>query len=214
MRLAPLFLIAAAFSMMFVSPLAAQSLDQFGQAVDPALATKVDQARQMRLPGSKSPDAARDSARKSAVILQDIVKKRPDYYRAWFNLGLALNQTGDYAGAKAAFEQAIALRTKLSIKDISLLNSAGWAAMQNGDYASAETWLLIALKDIDQGSASTKGSIYYNLGQLHFFTQRFDQARAYLKIARDQFGSQQAVETLRLIEQTKSLVKNAQSLKR
>lgn len=210
----PLLLIAILFSILAAAPASAQSVDQFGQSVDPALASKVDQARQLRLPGTKSSNAARESAKKSAVMLQDIVQKKPDYYRAWFNLGLALNQAGDYTGAKTAFEKAIALRAKLSIKDITLLNSAGWAAMQSGDYVSAEMWLRMAVADISQGTDSTKGSVYYNIGQLYFFTQRFDQARAFLKIARDQYGSKQAVETLRLIEQTKSFVKNAQSFKK
>jgi tetratricopeptide (TPR) repeat protein len=206
--------IVAAIMIFAISPASAQSRDAFGQAFDPALTTKVDQARELRLPGKKSSGAARENAKKSAALLQEIVKKQPDYYRAWFNLGLALNQAGDYPGAKAAFEKAIELRTKLSIKDISLLNSAGWAAMQNGDYGSAEIWLRMALADIGQGSSSTKSSVYYNLGQLYFFTQRFDQARAFLKIARDQFGSQQAAETLKLIEETKTFVKNAQSLQK
>lgn len=214
MRCASFFSVAIFFSIVSAAPAMAQSVDQFGQSVDPALVSKVDQARQLRLPGTKSSNAARETAKKSAVMLQDIVQKKPDYYRAWFNLGLALNQAGDYSGAKAAFEKAIDLRSKLSIKDITLLNSAGWAAMQNGDYLSAEKWLRMAVDDIDQGSQSTKGSVYYNLGQLYFFTQRFDQARAFLKIARDQYGSKPAVETLRLIEQTKSFVKNAQSFKK
>lgn len=214
MRLVRYLLITAVILTTAPSTTLAQSQDAFGQAFDPALASKVELARKLRLPGGKSSTSAKESAKKSVAILEEVVRKQPTYYRAWFNLGLALNQAGDYPGAKAAFEKAVDLRVKLSIKDISLLNSAGWAAMQNGDYASAEKWLRMALGDIGQGSASTKGSVYYNLGQLYFFTQRFDQARAHLKIARDQFGSKQAAETLKLIEETKTFVKNAQSLKR
>jgi Tfp pilus assembly protein PilF len=192
----------------------AQQRDQFGQAVLPAQDQAIDRAKQLRLPYGKVRERARNDARQSISILEPIIKSNPEHYRALFNLALAQHEAGDYPTAKQTFDQAIAVRQKLSIPDISLLNSAGWVSMENGDYAAAEDRLLMALKDIENGSPQTQASVYNNLGQLYFYTQRFDEAEKYLTIARDKFASKAAGETLLQIRKTNQLFQIQQQLKK
>ncbi len=183
----------------------AQSLDPFGQLIDPATNAAVDKAKTLRLPYGKTPDAAKRDAQKAVAMLEPIIAAKPDYYRALFNLGLAYDEAGNYAKANAAFERAFAVRDKLKIQDISLLNSAGWVSMKNGDYATAEKRLQSALANITQGTPPTQASLYNNLGQLYYDTQRFDEAGKYLTIAKDRFNSKAAAETLDLIAKTNAL---------
>jgi tetratricopeptide (TPR) repeat protein len=189
----------------------AQTADTFGQVVDPVANAEVDRARKLRMPFGKSPDGARKDAKRAVDILQAVVAKRPDYYRALFNLGLAWHEAGNYEKSSEAFEKAIKIRLDRKIKDISMLNSAGWVSLQNSDYDTAIARLEMALKDIKQGTAATQTSVYYNLGQVYFLTQRFSEAEKYLNVAKNQYGSAQAAETLRLISKTKTLIKARRS---
>lgn len=200
-------LLAAALFTGHVPSANAQTSDAFGQVVDPVASAEVDRAKKLRLPFGKSPDAARKDAKRAVDILQAVVAKRPDYYRAQFNLGLAWHEAGDYAKSSMAFEKAMKIRLDRKIVDISMLNSAGWVSLQNGDYATAISRLELALKDITQGTRSTQSSVYYNLGQVYFLTQRFSEAEKYLLTAKNQYGSAQAAETLKLIAKTKSGIK-------
>lgn len=192
----------------------AQQRDQFGQAILPEQDQMIDKAKSLRLPFGKMRDKAREDAREAISILEPIVQSNPDQYRALFNLALAQHEAGDYAKANATFDQAIAVRQKQSIPDISLLNSAGWVSMENGDYATAEKRLLLALNEIGNGSPQTQASIYNNLGQLYFYTQRFDEAEKYLTIARDKYGSKAASATLLQIGKTNQLFQIQQRLKK
>ncbi|MGB8819463.1 MAG: tetratricopeptide repeat protein [Rhizobiaceae bacterium] len=206
-------MLAAILAIGHIPPARAQTADSFGQIVDPVASAEVDRAKQLRLPFGKSPDGARKDALRAVGILEAVVAKRPDYYRALFNLGLAWHEAGNYPKSSEAFEKAMKIRLERSIKDISMLNSAGWVSLQNGDYATAITRLQMALKDINQGARFTQSSVYYNLGQVYFLTQRFDEASKYLTIAKDKYGSKQAAETLSLISKTNKLFNLKQSLR-
>ena len=205
-------LVSLLLSSLAAAPARAQSADAFGQMVAPDINIAVDQAKQQRLPYDKTPDQAKRDAAAAVRALEAIVAAKPDYYRGLFNLGLAYDQAGDYAKANETFDKAIALRGSLAIKDISLLNSAGWVSMQNGDYANAEKRLLLALENIAQGERFTQAAIYNNLGQLYFFTQRFDEAGKFLTIAKDQYGSKSAANTLALIAKTNEIIETKQML--
>ena len=200
-------ILAAALLGSHIQPAIAQTADDFGQVVDPVASAEVDRAKKLRMPFGKSPDGARRDAKRAVDILQAVVAKRPDYYRAQFNLGLAWHEAGDYAKSTQAFEKAMKIRLDRKIEDISLLNSAGWASLQNGDYATAIVRLKMALEDIEQGTKATQSSVYYNLGQVYFLTQRFTDAEQYLTKAKNEYGSAQAAETLKLIAKTKSGIK-------
>mgnify|MGYP006366729699 FL=1 len=200
-------ILAAALLGSHIQPAIAQTADDFGQVVDPVASAEVDRAKKLRMPFGKSPDGARRDAKRAVDILQAVVAKRPDYYRAQFNLGLAWHEAGDYAKSTQAFEKAMKIRLDRKIEDISLLNSAGWVSLQNGDYATAIVRLKMALEDIEQGTKATQSSVYYNLGQVYFLTQRFTDAEQYLTKAKNEYGSAQAAETLKLIAKTKSGIK-------
>jgi Tfp pilus assembly protein PilF len=214
MRASPrmLFLAAALVTAAVNGAPAQQNPDQFGQTITPDINAAVDQAKTLRLPYDKTPEKAKSDAAFAVKTLEAIVAAKPDYYRGLFNLGLAYDQAGEVAKANETFEKAIELRQKLAIKDISLLNSAGWVSLQNGDYASAEKRLLLALENIDQGAPFTQSAVYNNLGQLYFFTQRFDEAKKYLTIAKDKYASKSAAETLDLIDKTNALIQSQQKL--
>ena len=189
-------------------PAKAQVKDQFGQSITSDISSKVDKAKTLRLPYNKTPELAIQDARAAVAILENVLKLQPSYYRAMFNLGLAYDQAGEFSKANRIFEEAIKLRAKLGIKDITLLNSAAWVCMQNGDYDAAEKRLLMALKDIDQGEKYTQSAIYNNLGLLFFYTQRFDEAEIYLNVAAEKYDSKIAANTLQLISKTNEILKN------
>lgn len=207
---------ACGFALAFVlvsQPVLAQQRDQFGQSIVPEQDQLINKAKTLRLPYGKMRDKAREDALQAISILEPIVQANPDQYRALFNLALAHHEAGDYAAANATFEKAIAVKQKQSIPDISLLNSAGWVSMENGDYATAEKRLLMALGEIGNGNPQTQQSVYNNLGQLYFYTQRFDEAEKYLTIAQDKYGSKAATATLSQIRKTNQLFQIQQKLK-
>jgi Tfp pilus assembly protein PilF len=207
-------LVIALASLTVSLPAVAQQRDQFGQAILPEEDRLIDRAKTLRLPYGKLPDKAREDARQSITILEPIISSNPEHYRALFNLALAQHEAGNYAQANQTFEQAIAVRQKQSIPDISLLNSAGWVSMENGDYTTAEKRLLMALREIGNGSPQTQASVYNNLGQLYFYTQRFDEAEKYLTIARDKYGSKSAAATIIQIKKTNQLFQIQQQMKK
>ena len=194
------------------SPAFGQAADPFGQRIAPDVNAVVDKAKTLRLPYDKPPEQVKLDAAAAAKLLEPVVAANPDYYRALFNLGLAQDQAGDYAKANESFEKALAVREKLGIRDISLLNSAGWVSLQNGDYATAEKRLLFALENIDQGEPFTRAAIYNNLGQLYFLTQRFAESKKYLTIAKEKYASKSAADTLDLIAKTNEILQNQQQL--
>lgn len=175
--------------------------DKYGQTVPTQLQEQVERARSMRLPNS-----GRYDAKESVTLLQDALQKKPDYYRALYNLALAQAEANDYDKAKVTFEKAFEVAAKQNIRDGSIYNSAGWVAMRFGDYAAAEELLKKALELKDENQEGTNRAIYNNLGLVYFYTQRFDDARQYLKVAASEYGSASASDTLKLIEETERAV--------
>lgn len=202
-------LIVAAFALALTAgPAAAQETapDKFGQSVSEPVKAAVLSARRLRHPGGKEADQAKDDAARAADALERVVGDHPDYFRAWFNLALARNEAGDYAGAKQAFEAAATLRDRLSIPDVTLFNSAGWAALNNGDYVAAERWLVRALADEDQASQRTRAAIHYNLAKTYFYTNRRMQARHHAELSSRIIDNREAQLLLRLIAESASIL--------
>jgi tetratricopeptide (TPR) repeat protein len=190
----------------------AAAQDPFGQTVEPAVEEIVVTNRGLRLPYGKTADKAVADARAAATALHQVVGTHPRYFRAWFNLALAQAEAGDYAAARKSFDEAIKIRDEEKIPDITVLNSAGWVSLNNGDYGKAEQYLLRALKEIDKGTQFTNAAVHNNLGQLYFFTQRLDEAEKFLKIAKD-LGTGSATRTLDIIAATRAIVKNTEQMK-
>lgn len=185
----------AALVLCLVPSAAAQEVvDQFGQTVPAELAAKVDEARELRLPYNTETYDAETSAR----LLEEVVDEKADYYRAWFNLGLALGQLDRYDEANAAFDQAIAIMDSEGIEDISIFNSAGWVNLNAGRFDRAEALLRRGLEMEELGSEATVRAMYNNLGLLYFYTQRFTEAEEALSIA-EEMGSTSATDTLEVI---------------
>ena len=181
---------------------AAGAQDKFGQTYPKAVEDKVLEARQKRLPYNKEiydPKA-------SVQLLEETVRQNPDYYRAQFNLGLAYHELGNYEKSTRAFNAALKIRKEKNITDATLLNTAGWVSLKNGDFKRAERLLKQAETETRGTKTYTEGAVQGNLGELYFLTQRFDDAQRHLKIARDQFGSKDAEYYLQLLAKTQRLL--------
>ncbi|WP_136658950.1 tetratricopeptide repeat protein [Nitratireductor sp. XY-223] len=185
---------------------AAAAADKFGQNVPAHLEKKVLQARLMRLPYQKD----RYDPKKSAKLLEEVVAAKPDYYRAYFNLGLTYHELGDYEKSTVAFDKALRIRREQKIDDFTLINTAGWVSLKNGDLIRAERLLLIAAKATKGTDTYTEGAVHSNLGEVYFLTQRFDDARRHLTIASEKFGSRDAAYYLDLINRTEQVLMRQQ----
>jgi tetratricopeptide (TPR) repeat protein len=205
-------LFTLALALAFTATARAQQ-DSFGQTISPEISQSVDRLRELRLPFDKTPDQVKIDAALAARELRAIVEREPNYFRGWFNLALALNEGGDYKGAKDAFDRAIAIRDAENIRDVSVLNTAGWAALRAGDYAAAEALLNRALADISKAEEGTAAAIHLNLGELYFLTQRLELSRKFYKVAREKYGSRQAADALVLIDRSLETIRMQQSLK-
>jgi tetratricopeptide (TPR) repeat protein len=191
---------------------AAAAQDKFGQTVPRQLEDKVLEARAKRLPYNKQNYNPEESVR----MLEEAVAENPLYYRAHFNLGLAYHELGDYTKSTEAFDAALKIREEQDIDDATLLNTAGWVSLKNGDFRRAETLLKRAEEETRGTDTFTEGAVHGNLGQVYFLTQRFDQAKRHLTIARDRFDSKEAAYYLDLIAKTQRVltIQEQQILKR
>ena len=72
---------------------------------DKEAAAEADAKKKEKL-GAKAKDKYQDAARK----FSEAVKKNPNHYSAWGNLGYSLRKTGDYGAALEAYGKAIALQ--------------------------------------------------------------------------------------------------------
>ena len=192
-------IIAVAVLLSFGLDVAAREVtDQFGQTVPAELAAKVEKARQLRLPyvPAYNPEEA-------VRLLREVVAEKDDYYRAWFNLGLAYGEVGDYEEANSAFNRAVSIMEEEGIEDITIFNSAGWVNLTAGKYDIAEELFKRGLMMKEHGSEYTVRALYNNIGLLYFYTQRLDEAEEYLTIARNEFNSESAAKTLTLIDEAR-----------
>lgn len=173
--------------------------DQFGQDVPPDFERKISEAKEYRLPYNK--DKGIYDPQKSINISNELLKTNPEYYRAYYNLGLAYSELKDYQNSEKNFDKAFEIRKKYNIKDATIFNSAGWVSMKYGDYKRAEELFKngIELKDIN--TVASNRSLYNNIGVLYFNTQRFDEAKKYLTTAKDEYNSENAANTLKIIEE-------------
>lgn len=156
--------------------------DTFGQKVEANADAIVRQARELRLRSKDDTDLD-----KSIALLKDIVKRYPEYYRAWYNLALVLYKKHDKLNEEIeqAYDTAIAIHKKLNLKDGSVFNSAGWTYLNERSYEKAEKLLLQGLNFEAISTETTNALLFYNLGRLYFETGDSEKATTYLTKAVD-----------------------------
>jgi tetratricopeptide (TPR) repeat protein len=86
------------------------------------------------------------NAVESVRALEAAVKLAPDFYLAWYNLGLACEAAGDRLRAQAAYEKAVQLEPQQGVRDASLYNTYGWLLYRQGKLTEASTQFQAALK--------------------------------------------------------------------
>jgi tetratricopeptide (TPR) repeat protein len=77
--------------------------------------------------------------------LENVVKRSPSFFMAWYNLALASSAAGDRTKAEDAYKRAIALEPSLPVRDPSVYNSYGHFLLQQGRKAEAQRTLERAL---------------------------------------------------------------------
>ena len=174
----------------------AQEVDKFGQAISAELQDKVAQARRMRLKYHRD----EYDPKASVALLESVVKEKPDYFRAHFNLGLSHHVVGNYSKAKESFDNALKIRELEDIDDFTVVNSAGWVSLRHGDFMRAERLLKEAEILSKNTQSFTERAVVSNLGELYFLTQRFDESKAYFEISRDKYENQSAQYYLDIID--------------
>lgn len=183
--------------------------DKFKQDVPPGFEKKIIEAKEYRLPYNE-----KYAPEKSVKILKELLKVKPDYYRAHYNLGLAYSELNDYQNAKESFEKAFAIRQKKSIPDVTIFNAAGWASMKAGDYKRAEELFMKGIELKKDNTFRSNRALYNNLGLLYFNTQRFNEAKRYFEVARDEYGSRSAGNTLQIIKELEEAEKEKRGSKK
>ncbi len=179
--------------------------DKFGQLVPVSFDSKLIEAKEYRLPYNEKYDPE-----KSIEVLESMVSKKPDYYRGYYNLGLAYSELNEYEKSKSSFDKALEIRSKNTIEDVTIFNSAGWSSLKAQDYKEAEVLFKKGIEEKDKNTLRSNRSLYNNLGLLYFYTQRFDKAEAYLNIAKDKYKSKSAAQTLQVIKELEIVkIKNA-----
>jgi Flp pilus assembly protein TadD len=154
----------------------AQSKDPYQPDMPPPLVARVDDAKQKQV-DSKDRSAAE-------AELQEVLKERPDYYRALFNLGLLYQTEGKTDQALETLQKAKSLRDTLHISDSSILNSIGWAYMNSGKLNEAESSFREALREDGDETITLN-----NLGYLYLQKGDTAKARTYLDKAKQVSGS-------------------------
>lgn len=76
-------------------------------------------------------------ARSAVEALQAAVRASPEFFLAWYNLGLAQEAAGDRRAAEEAYRKALALEPGQPARDPSIYNTCGWLLYREGRYADA-----------------------------------------------------------------------------
>jgi tetratricopeptide (TPR) repeat protein len=164
--------------MAFVMPASAQDL--FQSNIDHSMVQRFKSAQSLRRKGN---------AAQSITLLKNIVSQNPDYFLAWYNLGLAYTDKGDYVNGADALDKAIAIQLKLlgsnQIQpEFTIYNTAGWAHMQINQYDIAEKYFKVALINLKQlPSQDSQSRVLNNYGLLKMKQNNYADAQNYFKQA-------------------------------
>ena len=165
-----------------------------GEQIDAALVAEMEDARLQRRAGQYDEAIER---------LSSLVEQQPDYYLAWYNLGLAQAQSGAVDEGAVSLEKALALKESHEIPDTTIYNSVGWTHYLRGDYAAAKPMLekAIAQEGISERS---RARALNNLGSVLLRLQEYDQAETTLEKATE-LGSSRAQVNLKVLDTAKSV---------
>lgn len=169
---------------------AEQARDPY-QNVAPELVKKVDLAKEKQVD--------RATLKQAESLLSDVLKQKPDYYRALYNLALAYESESEYEKAIKTFKEAEAVRYAENIPDNSILTSLGWAYLLAGNFDIAEGYLKKAYATRGDNTATINERTLYDLGYLYLRKRQPEEARKYLKEAIDTFQSVDAANLLKLV---------------
>jgi len=189
--------------MVFVMPASAQDL--FQSNIDHSMVQRFKSAQTMRRKGN---------AAQSIGLLKNIVAQNPDYFLAWYNLGLAYTDKGDYVNGAAALDKAIAIQLKLlgsnQIQpEFTIYNTAGWAHMQLNQYDIAEKYFKVALVNLKQlPSQDSQSRVLNNYGLLKMKQNNYADAQNYFKQAQA-LGNPMAKDNLGYLSRLQKLKKAA-----
>jgi tetratricopeptide (TPR) repeat protein len=165
------------------------------QDVAPDLVRKVELAKQKQLHGDPREDAAAES------LLLDVLKSKPDYYRALYNLGLiyVANNQADKAIPVLLRAKGIRDTNNNLHDDNAILNTLGWAYVNNGELNEAERYLKDAYDMKTKNDAHLNERIMNNLGYLYLQEGKTTEARKLLEESKKQFNSNRANSILKLV---------------
>jgi Flp pilus assembly protein TadD len=172
-------------------PAAAQA-DPYQPAIPAAAVKELERAQALR--SNKQPEEA-------AKVLRRLLQEQPDYFLARYELGVALTETPEgFVKAIPELEKAAALKRKLpAVQDAHVLNTLGWAYLNNGQSKLAEQAFKEAEALPDQLNPNVQRRLYNNMGYLYLTTGKRDLSEKYLRIAAEQ-GSEQAKLNLKTLE--------------
>jgi tetratricopeptide (TPR) repeat protein len=157
---------------------------------------QVDEAREKQ--NAKDFSGAED-------ILHDVLKSRPDYYRAAHNLGLLYQTKGETEKALAYLNKAKEIGTENSISDPLIYNSLGWTQLVAGRYEDAQATLLEGLKAVQAVESPTedlrlsKARILNSLGYLYLQRGDTASARKYIQMSLDDYPTVGASSVLDIV---------------
>jgi tetratricopeptide (TPR) repeat protein len=183
-RITALLILAAASSLPGVEP-----SDQY-QRISPDLVREVDQAKEKQRSGDLYG---------AQSLLNDVLKRRSDYYRALYNLGLLYQIEGAYSKAIETLKRAEAIRYEQSIPDNSVLNSLGSAYKDSGDFSKAEEYFRAAYATKDENDGALNELILNNLGSLYLQKGQTTDARKYLTESKEKYQSATADTNLKIV---------------
>lgn len=175
---------------LLVAPGARAQTDAWQTNLPPAHVRMADEAKSALRHG----DAAAAERR-----YRELLAVEPDYYRAQYNLGLALLAKGENEAAAVELERAVEIRARLGLSEPTLFNSLGWAHFLAGNLDKAEAAYLEGVKLAAANSRGSNQRLFNNLGSLYLRQGRLDEAEKALVRARDEFGSAQAEANLEMV---------------
>lgn len=179
-----------------LAPPAQAQVDSFQSQVPAAEVRQLDKARMLRK--LKRPADA-------VAVLKPLVVRQPEYFNAHYELGLALSDViEEIEKSVSALEKAAALkRTHPEVTDAHVFNTLGWVYMYTGNTQRAEALFKEAEAHMQQLSPDVQRRLHNNLGTLYLNTGRRTEAAKYLQTAADRYGSTQATQSLKSLDEIK-----------
>jgi len=191
--LKPLLLIAMVLGLAAL-PASAQVDVYQGETIPAAAVAQMAEARAQRRAGDYEAAIER---------LQALVEQQPDYYLAWYNLGLARAQANETDAAMEALQRALELKERLDIPDPTIYNSLGWGHYLRGDYLAAKPLLEKAVEQ-QQLSDRSRQKALNNLGVVLMRLQDYEGAEQSFQEAAE-LGSSRAEANLKVVSAVRSV---------